>query len=157
MAREFDLLGDPVPENFGKPGANGHVPTAEKLNKVRLLVVAKWTAKQIADELGISVPTLNKHYFRNASIKRSRAIAIAEAQGRVMLQLDLAASEGSVSAMKELKKQFERAELELYGKELTDPKKAMPIGKKELRKRAAASPDPEWGFLPGATDKSEMH
>ena len=111
MAREFDLLGDPIPENHGKPGANGHIATAENVNKVRLLVVAKWTAAQIAEELGISVPTLNEHYFKNRSIKHARNQAIAEAKGRVLLQMQQAADDGNVTAQKALQAMIEREEL----------------------------------------------
>ena len=138
MRREFDLLGDPIPDNLGKPGANGHIATADKVNKVKLLVVAKWTSAQIAEELGISVPTLRRHYFRNRSIKRARKHSISEIRGRVLLLLDQQAKDGNVAAIKELGKIVEKAHLEdladLIGN--ASPKRKTP-GKKQSALAAA--------------------
>lgn len=159
--REFDLLGDPIPENFGKPGANGHVATAENVNKVRLLVVANWTAAQIATELGVSVPTLNKHYFRNGSIKRAKAQSLAEAKGRILMQLDAAASAGNVAAQKQLYGLIEREALSEMARErgfaspeamVGKPKGKKAKGKKEMIREEAAKRGSQWDFLP-AIDK----
>lgn len=157
MPREFDLLGDPIPENKGKPGANGHVATSENVNKVRLLVLSSWTSAQIAEELGISVPTLNKHYFQNKSIKHARKTVLTEAKGRVLLQLDKEASGGNVSAQKELFKILEREQLKDLSEDLTSPSRRKPakLGKKQQRKVDAAEPDDQWGFLPSAAEQQE--
>lgn len=40
----FDLLGDPIPEGFGKRGRPEHIPTVENRNKVRLLLALGWAA-----------------------------------------------------------------------------------------------------------------
>jgi hypothetical protein len=134
MTREFDLLGDPIPDNHGNPGANGHIATSEKVNKVRLLVLSRWTAKQIAEELGVSVPTLNRHYFRNTSIKKARATCISEARGRVLMLLEKKAADGNVSAIKELGKMLEKAELEALAADLAPTKTTVkPLGKKQQR------------------------
>jgi hypothetical protein len=132
VAREFDLLGDPIPENFGKAGANGHVATSENINKVRVLVLSRWTSAEIAEELGITVPTLNKHYFRNRSIKKARIAVISEVRGRVMLLLEKQASAGNVAAIKEMAKMVEKAALELLAAEIVSkkPKKKV-LGKKQ--------------------------
>ncbi len=68
MNRKFGLLGDPIPENHGKPGANGHVPTAENARKIRVLLVVDMKKAQIARYLGITFPTLNKHYFQSGKV-----------------------------------------------------------------------------------------
>lgn len=155
MARKFDLLGDPIPDNHGKVGRNGHIATNENINKVRLLTLANWTASQIAEELGISVPTLNAHYFRNTSIKRARQHVVSEVRGRLLLQLEAQAAKGSVSALKEMGRIVHRAELEMLGAELTGPKAPVKRpGKKAQRKIDAAKSDGQWGFLPNvAGDK----
>ncbi len=129
--RNFDLLGDPIPENHGGVGASGHIARPELINKVRTLVLCKWTAAAIAVELGISVPTLNKHYFRNTSIKRARKHVISEARGRVMLLLEKEAVGGNVSAIKELGKIIDKVELEVAAENLTKaPPKQKKLGKK---------------------------
>lgn len=137
VAHEFDLLGDPIPENHGKAGANGHMATSENVNKVRLLVLAKWTSAEIANELGVSVPTLNKHYFRNRSIKTARKTVISEARGRVLLMLDQQARAGNVSAIKEVGKMVAKAELDEIAAEQAHKKPAETLGKKQQAKADA--------------------
>ena len=121
----------------------------ENVNRIRLLVVAKWTAAQIADEIGISVPTLNKHYFRNKSIKHARAVSIAEAKGRILLQLNKAADDGNVAAQKELLKLVEREELALLSG-LLPMRKAKPakLGKKQQALKDASDMAGSSSFLP---------
>lgn len=132
MAREFDLLGDPIPKGHGKAGAPEHRVTSENINKIRLLVLAKWIAKDIADEIGISVPSLNKHYFKNGSIKAARARSMAEVKGRVLLQLQKEADGGSVSAQKEIWKIVEKEELLALSNSLPERARSKkPKGKKQ--------------------------
>ncbi len=105
MARDFDLLGDPIPDNHGKPGANGHVPNAKTISKVRVLLVSGLTKKEIARALGISTPTLSKHYFNSGRInlRHARDMALAEQKAKTLLRLDEAADAGNVSAMKAMR------------------------------------------------------
>jgi hypothetical protein len=48
MGCEYDLLGDPIPPNFGERGRPQHVPTMENRNKVRVLLAFGWTKIEIA-------------------------------------------------------------------------------------------------------------
>lgn len=135
MGVEFDLLGDPIPENHGKAGRDGHVATPKNYNKIKLLMVAGWTQKQIADELGLSVPTLRKHYF--LSLTKGRAVSISRIKGQVMMALHEKAMSGNVAAMKELFRLVEKAELADLSAQLTKPKAPAPIGKKRQRQLEA--------------------
>ncbi|MCA0922181.1 hypothetical protein [Pseudooceanicola nanhaiensis] len=147
MARDFDLLGDPIPANHGKPGANGHTPNAKSLNKVRMLHVAGVPKKEIAEELGISQPTLNKHYFQNGrlNLKDARAAARKQARAKILLRLDEAADAGNVSAMKAIKAildEEDMAELarQAVGDDAPKRKEApLPKGKKEQLTAEAAA------------------
>lgn len=105
MSRNFDLLGDPIPENHGKPGANGHVATSENIRKVRNLLSSGVDKKDIAAELGVSLPTLTRHYFNSGrlSVRNARRKARAELRSKLMLRLEQQADKGNVSAMKALK------------------------------------------------------
>jgi predicted transcriptional regulator len=47
-----------------------HVATQEKINKVRTLVEADCLRSEIAAELGITLPTLRRHYLQFAPILR---------------------------------------------------------------------------------------
>ena len=140
MERKFDLLGDPIPENFGKPGANGHTPTAENIKKVRGLLAAGMGKAEIAKELGISAPTLSKHYFQNGrlSLKAAKKKAQAEQRAKVMLRLEEAVDKGNVAAMKEMCRIIDAEERADLASELakggSSPKKVekpLPKGKKE--------------------------
>ena len=64
MTVEFDLLGDPIPENWGKRGRPPHVTTERNCNKIRVLLALGWTNSRIAQALRITGKTLSKHYFR---------------------------------------------------------------------------------------------
>lgn len=120
MDRKFDLLGDPIPEGRGAPGRTGHVPTAENARKIRALLVAGMKNQQIARELGISVPTLRKHYFQSGKInaRLAREMAIAEMRARNILRLDKEADKGNVSAMRALEPLIEKAERDMVEREV---------------------------------------
>ena len=151
MARDFDLFGEPLPRNHGEPGRNEHVATAEKVSRVRALVLANWTMREIAEEIGVSTPTLRKHYFSTRAIKAARAIAIREVEGQVLVQLMRAAEGGNVSAMKELRKVVEAKRLADLPAEMGRKAEAAPAeGKKKRLKREANRPKGGWVTrLPG--------
>jgi hypothetical protein len=148
--RGFDLLGDPIPAGRGEPGRTGHVPTAQNAKKIRLLLVSDWTVDQIAAELGISAPTLRKHYFRSGKInlKQARQIAIAEVRGRTLLQLDQAAEAGKVAAIKAIRDIVDKAALADLPKHMQPGKRREePKGKKVKLKESALKPDGGWAQL----------
>ena len=64
MSENFDLLGDPIPEGWGKRGRPEHIPTQRNRNKVMLLLALGWSNDRIARALSITRPTLKRHYFR---------------------------------------------------------------------------------------------
>lgn len=151
MDRKFDLLGDPIPDNFGKPGANGHTPTAKSVNKVRSLLSAGVNKADIAKELGITIPTLSKHYFQNGnlSVKAARKRARSEQKAKLMLRLEQAADKGNVAAMKELRRIIDEEEIADRAEELATgtikkpaKEKPLPKGKKE---QIQAQADAAWG------------
>ncbi len=156
MVEGFDLLGDPIPAGRGKPGAPEHVPTAQNVNKVRLLLVAGMKKPEIAKHLGVSIPTLNKYYFKKLTIRNAQLAAISEVQARTLLQLDKAAQTGAVSAMKEINKITKQAEMDCLASDMRKPeKKAKPLGVKAQRKEA--KPDGSWGFLPSNGISEGVH
>lgn len=63
MPRNFDLFGDPIPDNWGMRGRPEHIATEENAFKIKVLLADGWTLKRIAGVLDITVPTLRKHYF----------------------------------------------------------------------------------------------
>ncbi len=63
MTGDFDLLGDPIQETWGKRGRPPHIPTQRNRCKIRLLFGLSWVDNQIARALRITIATLRKHYF----------------------------------------------------------------------------------------------
>lgn len=102
---DLDLLGDPVPEGFGRRGRPPHVPTPDKRTKVLLCLAQGWPNGRIARALGITEPTLRKHYFRELKVRD-------EARDRLeatrLHRLWSMGREGNVAALKEFGRIMER-------------------------------------------------
>lgn len=145
MNQKFDLLGDPIPDGRGEPGRTGHIPTAENARRIRALLVAGMTNTQIAADLGITVPTLRKHYFHNGKVnaKLAREMAIAEMRARNVLRLDAEADKGNVSAMRALEPILEKAQRDMAERELGSPEtpKEQSFGLKRQREAAGRIAD----------------
>jgi hypothetical protein len=143
MAENFDLLGDPIPEGWGKPGRPQHVATDKNRNKVMMLLALGWNNERIARALSITPPTLRKNYFRELKVREE---ARDRLDATLASMLWMSASEGNVAAMKEFRKLVERNDLTLgigerafqdkrKGKAAKEPK----LGKKEEADVAAKS------------------
>lgn len=161
---KFDLLGHPIPDSRGQPGRTGHVPTPEIASKVRTLLVAGLTLDRIAIEVGVSVPTLRKHYFANGKVNRrhARDMALAEAKAKNMLQLQDQADAGNVSAMKEVRKIVEREQLlamddRVSGGQTRKRAKAAPQGKKQMAREQAIAAEAEIEDLLGSETGGKVH
>lgn len=144
---DLDLLGDPIPEGFGKRGRPPHVPTDENRRKVMLLAAFDKNEAQIAAALGISEPTLKKHYFREL---RSRLEARLRLEGKLLSAMAREVDAGNVSAMDKLFKRLDRHDLVtgmVPGK--TKPVAKPKPGKKEklVTDAAEATKSGEWGSL----------
>ncbi len=135
----LDLFGHPVV--FAKPAERGrpeHQPTIENHNKILLLAATKHSLKECATAVGLSVPTLRKHYFSAVQLFDRAKLMV---QGERLAQLFAEAAKGNVAAIKELGKEIERGELRALGERVKDrgkgDKPAPPKGLKEQRKVAA--------------------
>jgi hypothetical protein len=135
----FDLLGDPIPPNFGKRGRPPHIPTKENSNKITLLMAQGWPDHRIATALGITVPTLKKHYFR---VLRARNAARDKVESIGLLTLWNLGREGNVAAMKEYFRRHDAVIGDVF--EDTVEKEARKLGKKEQTRREADSPPDDW-------------
>jgi regulatory Fis family protein len=65
-----DLFGDPIPTDRGRVGRPRHLVSSRNTRKFIALRDAGWTQAQMAEALGISPPTLRRHYF--AGVKRAQ-------------------------------------------------------------------------------------
>lgn len=144
MPVEFDLLGDEIPEGFGKRGRPPHRVSEEKRKLVIQLCAFDWDEEKIAGALGITPPTLRKHYFRELRSKREARFRV---EGKLLVALMTEVEKGNVSAVKEYLKRLEKHDL----KRVPAPAKAKPpkLGKKEqaLVDAARAGEDTSWSSL----------
>lgn len=142
MSENFDLLGDPIPEGFGRRGRPPHNPTTENRLKVRMLLAFDWDEGKIAKSLRITPPTLKKHYFREL---RDADEARPALEGELIATTIREARAGNASMMKEAFKLLERHDLERLGISLANLRrqpKEPKYGKKEAKRLAALEPDP---------------
>jgi hypothetical protein len=154
MAENLDLLGWPIPEprDAGRPE---HVPTDENRNKIMMMLVFKKTNAEIAKAVGLSQPTLRKHYLQQLDQRKVARLQLDATRWAATYAKVLA---GDMQAIKELGKMLEahdRAELAAnFGADTHQRRERKPkLGKKEVAKVEAetAGLDTEWGddLLPG--------
>lgn len=135
----FDLFGDPVPVNHGKRGRPQHAWTKENSNKVILLLAQGWPDLRIANAMGISPPTLRKHYFSELK-KRDAARDRVESIG--LLSLWNMGREGNVAAMKEYFRRHDAAIGDVFAEEVE--RETRKLGKKEQARVEAENPPDDW-------------
>ena len=66
MTGDFDLLGAPIPETWGKCGRPAYALTHENSNKISPLLPFGRTNRRIARALKITGATRKKYYFANS-------------------------------------------------------------------------------------------
>lgn len=99
----FDLFGDPVPPNRGKRGRPQHIPTAENRHRVTIWFALGYAPEQVAEALGITMPTLRKHYFSELSGQRTARMKL---EAKNMLAIVDQVDKGNASAMALLDKKL---------------------------------------------------
>ncbi|AOW22223.1 hypothetical protein AVM11_08860 [Sphingomonas melonis TY] len=135
--REVDLFGDPVlPRHEGR-GRPEHVRTLENSNKVLLAFAMRLGVKEAATAIGVSVPTLRKHYSSEVAQREAAAIRFDMVQ---LHRLNESAKAGSVAAEKELGRRLEKARIDLLSDQVSRnarAPKAAKVGKKAALQQAA--------------------
>jgi hypothetical protein len=91
------LFGWPAMPWKGMRGRPPHVPSAENVNKVKMLLAFGWSNERIANALNITQPTLRRHYL---SVLKVRAIARDALDARRAELLWQQVEKGNVGAMK---------------------------------------------------------
>lgn len=136
-----------APKKLGRPE---HVVTEESTRVVMLCLTQGCSLGEVANRLGITIPTLRKHYVATRTILEIRAQAIRATRCEQVIRLDQQSAKGNASATKALLAEMEKAELRLLGDEFAKPQPvAQPrMGKKEQRLQDAKAPDENWDFLP---------
>ena len=139
--RVLNLFGEMAAPPLRGRGRPEHVATPKTRARVLLAFARGWSVKRVAAVLGITQPTLRKHYFAEVA---QRDVAVDRARMGLMEKL---IADGSTAALKEVGRMLERDVLDAAGAAYTKPAKAKPKGKKAALDEAAKRPTDEWGEL----------
>ena len=134
---EVDLFGDPYQPPSDGRGRPEHQWTRANSNKVLLAFARRLSVKDAATAIGVSVPTLRKHYSSEVAQRDAAALRFEMVQ---LSRLNDGAKAGSVAAEKELGRRLEKAMIQDLAKKVVErgvPKKSAPLGKKEAARVAA--------------------
>ena len=149
---EFDLLGDPVPANFGGRGRPEHVASEEKARLIIVLAAVGKSKPQIAEALGISEPTLRKHYFSARSrFKLKLGESRQRLEAKIYATLMREADAGNVTAIRTLWDRLDKLDLKQaqIAEAMRSQAKPEKLGKKaeaDLRAKEAHKTS-SWGDL----------
>lgn len=135
----FDLFGEPIWHRAKVRGRPEHIPSKDNVNKIMLLLAQGWTNARIAAALGITQPTLRRHYF---SVLKTRDVARDRVEAIGLLTLWNMGREGNVAAMKEYFRRHDAAMGDVFGDEVEQARAK--LGKKEQARIDAANPPDDW-------------
>ena len=155
MSENLSLFGWPMPEPRDRAGRPEHVPTDENRNKIMILLAFKKSNADIAKAIGISQPTMRKHYLQELAQRRVARLQLDATRWAKLYERAIV--DGEVSALKELGKVIERHDLAELDERVQArgkaPQRAEPKGKKEQQVDAAGqvvgkfAPPPAPGML----------
>lgn len=135
MSENLDLLGDPIPDGFGRRGRPVHRTTDEKRRVVIQLQAFGWSHEKIAAALSITPPTLRKNYFREL---RAKVEARARVEAVLLEALMTKAMTGDASAIDKYFKRLDRYDQKETERIAIPGARQQAVGKKERRRQAAA-------------------
>lgn len=131
-----DLFGDLTTLPSGRRGRPAHRWSQGNADRVIMGLAMGYSDQEIAEGLGVSLPTLRKYYFselKRRDMQRSR-FELWRAE-----TLAKKARDGDVGAMKELTRIVDRRDRQLLHEKMQAAgDDSPPEGKKEARRRAAA-------------------
>ena len=107
----FDLLGHPVPANKGQKSRPQHAPTAENLEKLVLLFGMGRSEAECAAAIGVSIPTMKKHYFSSPDLRRAKQHAGLVLEAELLQRLNQQSLDGKTSATEKLLKRLDKSRL----------------------------------------------
>ncbi|MBB4574403.1 hypothetical protein [Rhizobium lentis] len=135
MADDLDLFGNPYHSAGRGQGRPEHVPTEENIINVMVLLASGMTNAEVAKTVGLSTPTLRKHYFH---LLKQREVMLARLKARLrtaQIQQGLAGNAAALSgALKMLDGvTAEKVNRDMQNKAANKPTPRGYVSKKEQR------------------------
>lgn len=139
LAQDFDLFGNPFDFAPRKAGRPEHEPTEENIINIMVLLASGMTNREVAKTLGISVPTLRKHYLH---LTRNRDVLLSRLRTKLrtaQIQQGLAGNAAALSASLRMLDSVsaERVSRDLQGKAANQPAARGYVSKKDQRLESA--------------------
>jgi DNA-binding transcriptional ArsR family regulator len=136
ISGEVDMFGHPVIYRDAKRGRPAHERTAENAKRVSMLFALGRSVAEVAAALGITQPTLRKHYFSEV---QQRQAQLDKLEADQMVKLFEQSESGSTSATKALLDKCEDARRARMAGDLVKDRKAQakPAPKGVKAQRAA--------------------
>ena len=153
----LDLLGDPVPEGKDEPGRPPHTATQERRQTVIILLAQNYKDGDIAAALGITVPTLKKHYKAELAVRSKARMRMYAALSHALFS---AAMERNTAALKECLERLERAGVKANSEAMEARQKRAEKAPEKKGKKAeaqAAAEGYEGLYAPPAPPSKAMH
>lgn len=140
MDQDFDIFGNPIEVADAKLGRPVHEVTEENIIFVMVLLAAGATNKEVADTLGVSIPTLRKHYLH---LVKRRDLMLDRLRTKLRVTQIQQGLGGNASALNAALNMLERVRTEqadrrVKGREKTASPATARLGKKEEKRQAAA-------------------
>ncbi len=139
-----DLFGDPLRPYRDARGRKPHRRIAQIAEKVAVLKATGSTDEQVAERIGLSIPTLKKYYLRELTQGAARARQV------LIERMWEKALDGSVPAAKLLREEFRAGSAQAFDQAQRRERRsrATPaLGKKDQQRldAAGAGEDSDWG------------
>jgi len=131
---DLDLFGQPVKAPRKGRGRPAHQRSRETVNRVILGLARGWTVGEVAQSIGITIPTLRQHYSSELRRRAGMKLMMESVQlGRLNDQ----AAKGNVTAEKELMKALEKGRLRQLASDVAHGANRAPKPQKPGKKVAA--------------------
>lgn len=139
MSYDLDLFGNPLLTDDAKRGRPEHEPSEENIIFVMVLLAAGQSNKDVASQLGLSVPTFRKHYLH---LIKHRELMLDRLRTKLRVEQIKLGIGGNASALNAALSMLDKvsadaAEAKFKGREKPKSEKARKLGKKEERQIAA--------------------
>jgi len=144
MSEDLDLFGRPVRYVSREQGRPEHVPSKKNINKIMILLAEGRPNKIIAAAIGVSIPTLKKHYLHLLKDRDTTKLSLKAEIFSELLTLGF--EQGNVSALNTALKTLDRIDIDGAGDRFRsragkEAKKSERIGKKAAALVRANNPD----------------
>jgi predicted ArsR family transcriptional regulator len=141
MAQDLDLFGNPYDPAGRKQGRPEHQPSEENIITIMVLLASGMTNGEIAKTIGISVPTLRKHYLH---LTRHREVMLGRLKGKLRTAQIREGLKGNAAALSGALKMLdavsaENAHRDLQNRAANQPGRRGYVSKKEQRLDRARS------------------